>query len=241
MGNQAIRKIFKAIKSPKKAYNHLDKIEPLSLFTGKKLTHDDLVNFGDNFLTNGTALIIHSEIDCSQLFNEFEELPDHYMEYDKYLTELKQIPDNKYKQVVAMGVLEHLSDPFEFIKQCHRILEDNGRLYISASSVFSIHNGPQNYYHVTHYGMKKMLENQDWEDIEIRGSCPPFKTIGILLQRILLQCHTKFYIRPFIALLAYIIPFFDRFITTQYNHASFEMGSEIDSMMPSNIQLVAQK
>ena len=89
--------------------------------------------------------------------------------------------------------------------------------------------------------MKELVSKQPWENYKIKGSCGPFKTIGILLERILLQTETVFFIRPFIALLSKIIHFLDIFILKQYADRSFKEEKLIDTMMPSNIQLIAKK
>jgi SAM-dependent methyltransferase len=140
-----------------------------------------------------------------------------------------------------MGVLEHVTDPAKLLAECHRVLAPGGELYVSASFAFSVHNGPENYYHFTHYGMAELLDTEQWSEVDIRGSCSPFKTIGILLQRILLQTRTTMLIRPLVALFAYTIAYLDRFIETQYDHVDMSQGTEIDSMLPSNIQVIARK
>ena len=76
----------------------------------------------------------------------------------------------------------------------------------------------------------------------IRGSSQPFETIGILLQRILIQCDIFPVIRPFIELLAVIIPVLDKFIVFQFDTNQKKTKNRlIDSMMPSNIQAAAIK
>lgn len=235
------RDVIRLIRSPRWTIDRLHEIDPIYHFTGRKITHDDLTRFGDEFAVSESALIVHSEIDCSQFLEDYTALPDHYMAYDRYLEELQDIPDERYDQVIAMGVFEHVTDPSRLLKDCHRVLKPGGHLYVSASFAFSVHNGPQNYFHVSPYGMEHLLEDQDWTSVDIRGSCGPFKTVGILLQRILLQCRTRPIIRPLVALLAYAIPILDRFVITQYDHVDFSRGTTIDSMLPSNIQMIAEK
>lgn len=123
-----------------------------------------------------------------------------HFEYDceAYYPILAGIPDASYPAVVATGLLEHMPDPARLIRECHRILEPGGTLYLSASAVFSVHRGPDDYFHVTPYGMKVLLDTCSWQHCDIQGSCQPFKTAAILLQRILLQSETNALIRPLV-------------------------------------------
>ena len=120
-------------------------------------------------------------------------------------------------------------------------MKKGGKVFISASSVFPVHRGPDDYFHVTQFGMKELIKKQPWESHQIKGSCGPFKTIGILLERTLLQTESVFFVRPFIILLSKVIHFLDIFVLKQYADTSFRKDKLIDTMMPSNIQLIAKK
>ena len=114
-------------------------------------------------------------------------------------------------------------------------------MIISASSVFSIHEGPNDFFHFTHYSFLSLFKK--WNNYDfIRGSSSPFETIGILLNRILIQCDIFPPIRPFLELLSLIIPYLDKFIYQQHDCAGYKSASrKIDSMLPSNIQAVFYK
>ena len=69
-----------------------------------------------------------------------------------------------------------------------------------------------------------------------------FETIGILLQRILLQCDIFPPLRPLIELLCLVIPLFDKAVSDQFDSTwQYTDDHKIDSMMPSNVQVVAIK
>jgi SAM-dependent methyltransferase len=207
----------------------------------RKLSRNDLRSFGRKFATTEKALIVYIEFPYKDLLPNANHLPHLENDCERYYAILDEIKSESYSTLVATGLLEHLKDPERFLKECHRILKPGGKAYISASSVFSIHRGPDDYFHVTPFGMQEWLRSQPWSEVDIRGSCGPFKTIGILLQRILLQCETRAFIRPFVKMLAFQIPKLDRFVLNQYCDRSFSVDSKIDSMMPSNIQLIATK
>ncbi len=158
-----------------------------------------------------------------------------------YYEELNEIASESYEVIVCTGLLEHVPDPQRLVDEMHRILKPGGKLVISASAIFSFHEGPNNFFHFTPFGFKVLFK--DWLAFEtLRGSSMPFETIGILLQRILMQSYISPPIRPVVEVLAVCIPFFDRFVGPQYDSAwEKDRGHEIDSMLPSNIQAVVIK
>lgn len=210
-------------------------------FSKKKLSYNDLRKFGKEFATNEKTLIIFIEFPYEDLLPNVKVLPNLEHNPEEYFILLKDIPSDSYSRIVATGLLEHVSDPAKLLSECHRILKKSGKAFISASSVFCVHQSPEDYFHVTHFGMEELVKKQPWESYQIKGSCGPFKTIGILLERILLQTETVFIIRPFVALLSKMIHFLDIFILKQYGDRSFKEEKLIDTMMPSNIQLIAKK
>ena len=163
------------------------------------------------------------------------------MHVDLHYNDIKKINDESFEIILCTGLLEHIPDPQRLVDEFRRILKPEGELIISASAVFSFHEGPDNFFHFTPYGFKILFKN--WSRIKmLRGSSQPFETIGILLQRILIQCDTFPLFRPIIEILALIIPFFDKGVMAQYRRAGPRNKEDyIDSMMPSNIQAVVVK
>jgi SAM-dependent methyltransferase len=206
-----------------------------------KLSYNDLRAFGKKFATTEKALIVYIEFPYNDLLPNADILPHYENDCERYYSLLSNIKNNSYSSVIATGLFEHLKNPERLLRECYRILTPGGKVYISASCTFSIHRGPDDYFHVTHFGMRELLSSQNWSHVDIKPSCGPFKTIGILLQRILLQCETWYIIRPFIELMAYTIPILDRLVIRQYCDRGYLEKDEINSMMPSNIQLIATK
>jgi SAM-dependent methyltransferase len=210
-------------------------------FNTRKLSYTDLRAFGRKFATEDRALIVYIEFPYKDLLPNADVLPHYQNDCVRYFPLLAQIPDESYSTIVATGLLEHIKEQQKLLEECHRILTPGGRLYLSASAVFSIHRGPEDFFHVTHFGMRELLKSREWAELDIRGSCGPFKSSGMMLQRILLQCETSFWIRPFVEALAHFLPKLDRFVINQYSDRSSAEEKKIDSMMPSNIQLIATK
>jgi len=49
--------------------------------------------------------------------------------------EALNFPDSSFDTVIATAVIEHLFDPYFFVRECHRILTSNGTLIIEAPNV----------------------------------------------------------------------------------------------------------
>jgi len=215
--------------------------------TQKKLSTKNLDRLCREYATDEQTLVIHSEdVDYKPYFpNAFavtkrlDEPAD--MHVDLYYRNLSQIDSASYPVIICTGLLEHIPDPERIIADMHRILKPGGRLIISASAVFSFHECPDNFFHFTPYGFKLLFK--DWSRFEmLRGASQPFETIGILIQRIHLQCDIFPPVRPFIELLFHTIRFLDVFIVRQYNTRQFQDERSLtDSMLPSNIQAVVIK
>jgi SAM-dependent methyltransferase len=160
---------------------------------------------------------------------------------DLYYRELDRIPAESYSLLLCTGLLEHVPDPQRLIDEFHRILRPGGRAIVSASAAFSFHECPDNFFHFTPFSFRLLFER--WSRFELlRGSSQPFETIGILLQRILIQCEIAPPVRPLVGMLARGMRRLDRFVAAQYCTVQHSRESaRIDSMLPSNIQAVVVK
>ena len=211
------------------------------IFYKRKISYYDLRAFARKVKPQGKTLIIYIEFKYDDIIFDYDILPHWEYETDRYYQALEEIPDNSYESIICTGLLEHVTDPWRIVSECHRILKPKGKAYFSASAVFSVHRGPEDYYHLTQFGARHMFERLPWHHLDIRGSCGPFRTLGINGQRILLQCEVFFILRPFIEIMAWMLPLLDVFVMKQYQGRRFKKEHLIDTMMPSNIQIIATK
>lgn len=223
-----------------------NKLYRYKLFNGKLSTRN-LDRLCREFATTDMTLVIHSEdVEYKSHFpnaytvTKRKDVPAD-MHVDLHYRELSKIADESYDVVLCTGLLEHIPDPDRIIADMHRILKPGGRLVISASAVFSFHECPDNFFHFTPYGFRLLF--REWDHFEmLRGASQPFETIGILMQRILLQCEIFPLVRAPLELLAHSMRFFDIFVTRQYDTVQFSNeSSTTDSMLPSNIQACVVK
>jgi len=218
----------------------------LSRFTFRKIriSRPILNRFMRDHATTETTLVLHPEEGLEYFPNRVvvskrrSDEPD--LLVDEGFLDLAKVPPESHRMIVCSGLLEHIPDPQRFVDELYRILTPGGRLLVSCSCCFSIHSGPHDYFHYTPFGIEVLFRR--WRRFDVlRGSCGPFTTIGILLQRILFQCEIFPPLRPLIELLAHSFPWLDRLVTRQYTTFSRRPGSECDSMLPSNLQVVVVK
>lgn len=216
-------------------------------FAKRKLSTKNLERLCRDTRTTERTLVVHSEdVEHKQDFpnaytvTKRADVPAD-MHVDVYYRDLSKIPDGSYPVILCTGLLEHIPDPQRIIADFYRILKPGGKLIISASAVFSFHECPDNFFHFTPYGFKLLFK--DWKGFEmLRGASQPFETIGILIQRIHLQCDIFPLVRPFVELLAHMMRYLDIFVLRQYETRQFRDDRSLtDSMMPSNIQAVVLK
>jgi SAM-dependent methyltransferase len=216
-------------------------------FRKRKLSTRNLERLCREFSTDEPTLVVHSEdVDYKPYF------PNGYavtkraavpadMHVDVYYREIAKIDSDSYPVILCTGLLEHIPDPERLLAEFRRILKPGGRLIIGASAVFSYHEAPDNFFHFTPYGFRQLFK--DWARIEmLRGASQPFETIGILMQRILMQSDINPFARPIIELMAHTMRMFDIFVIAQYNSVNPRDPSTItDSMLPSNVHAVVIK
>ena len=216
-------------------------------FIKRKPSTKNLVRFLKENKTNERTLVVHSEdVDYLEFFPNSYSVTKRKEIYADFHTDIfyrgiEEIQNNSFNCILCTGLLEHIPEPQILIDNFYRILKPKGKLIISASSVFSIHEGPNDYLHFTHYSFAELFKKWDSKQI-IRGSSKPFETLGILMNRILLQCDIFPPLRPIIEIISLIIPFLDRFIMRQFDCVGYKSEDRIiDSMLPSNIQAVFYK
>lgn len=213
-------------------------------FSREKISRPIIRSFVREHATTEPTLVLHPEEGLEDFPDRFvvskreQDSPD--LLVDSAFAGISHIPSGSYGMILCIGLLEHIPDPPRFVAELHRILRPGGRLVLTCSSCFSFHEGPHDYFHYTQSGARVLFK--EWSRFEVlRGNCGPFTTIGILLQRILLQCEIFPPLRPMIEVMVHLFPRLDRFVDRQYFARRMASDTEVDSMLPSNLQLVVVK
>jgi SAM-dependent methyltransferase len=211
-----------------------------------KYSTRNLIKLCEKNATDKLTLVVHSEdVDFKPYFSNTLSITKRKdihadIHCDLYYTELAKMDVETFDVILCTGLLEHVPDPQRLIDDLYNLLLPGGKLILSASAVFSVHEGPNNFFHFTKYGMQLLLKN--FSRVSIEGSCGPFENIGIQIQRILIQSKINPLIRPFLEIFALGFRYLDKMVQEQYDHVGiYTDDHKIDSMLPSNIQAIAYK
>lgn len=213
---------------------------PLSVWLVKKMTRSDLKRLFEENKSKKKTLIMHcSDAPFQHFFPNRIKVADNKEEEPDIIVDYYNLPfkDEEFEIVICTGLLEHVKEPYKLIQEMKRVLKKGGMLLLSASSAFSIHEAPNDYFHFTPYGLKYFL--RDWSNAEIKGSCNTMKTMGILFQRIAYQSKMFLPIKIIFFLIAKLIPFFQIFICQEYGDITKK--TKVDSVLSSNIHAKAIK
>ena len=77
------------------------------------------------------------------------------------------LPDESIDTAFSASVMEHLNNPWQFVKEVNRILKKDSYFIIQVPFQWWIHEAPYDFYRYTPYGLKYILENNGFKVIEI--------------------------------------------------------------------------
>ena len=81
----------------------------------------------------------------------------HKVEYPEYdVCDLHQIIDHTYDLVICDQVLEHVKQPFDAVKEMHRVCKPRGILVLTTVFMYPIHEFPKDYWRFTPDGLKQL-------------------------------------------------------------------------------------
>lgn len=93
----------------------------------RKITHHDHKIFAESIELSGKTLIVFAEFEFEPGLEDFDMMPRHTDNSDKYLEYFKDYEDETYDTVVCNGLLEHMKDPGKLIENLHRVLKPGGK------------------------------------------------------------------------------------------------------------------
>ena len=215
--------------------------------TKSRLTRRRLDAFVSEEATDAPVLAVHShDIDLRRHFPNASHLSPRAAGRGRpalppYTDALRAEADASRETIVCTGLLEHVPSPADTVDELARILAPGGRLILSASAVFPFHGAPANYFHFTPQGLALLLDRH-FEIARMRGSTGPFATLGVLVQRILLQCDVFPPLRLVLELVQHVLPWLDALVVRQYD--AMDKRSPCDpaiGIMPATLMLVARR
>lgn len=80
-----------------------------------------------------------------------------FPEYD--ICNLHQVKDDTYDCIVCDQVLEHVENPFDAVKELHRVLKSGGILFLTTVFMYPIHEHPKDYWRFSPDGLENLCKN----------------------------------------------------------------------------------
>jgi len=77
--------------------------------------------------------------------------------------------DAEFDSVMATEVLEHCPTPDAFLREVSRVLKPQGTLFMTVPFLWPLHEIPYDMYRYTPWSLSNLLEDADFENIEVRA------------------------------------------------------------------------
>lgn len=100
------------------------------------------------------------------------------------------VEDSTFDCLIMFEVLDDLPDPTVELLEVKRILKPSGKLILTSSFIWEIHEEPHDYYRYTNYGIKNILE-KDFSITEISVLGDHITVIGQLVTMYFYQTLSK--------------------------------------------------
>lgn len=79
------------------------------------------------------------------------------------------IPDATFDSILCSDVMEHISDPFAFMRETARVLKPGGDLLLMVPFFYWLHETPHDYFRYTEFALRKMCADNQLEVIELKA------------------------------------------------------------------------
>lgn len=86
------------------------------------------------------------------------------------MADLEELPfrSGSFDVVLSTQVLEHVEHPATTLAEAARLLRDGGRLFLTAPMSHPEHQQPHDFFRYTSYGLRKLLTDAGFAEIEIK-------------------------------------------------------------------------
>ena len=89
--------------------------------------------------------------------------------------------DASFDSLVANEVFEHVFNPDRFLNEAHRVLKQDGTIFLTMPFVWDEHEQPYDFARYSSFGIRALLERHDFEILEQRKSTDDIRVIFQLL------------------------------------------------------------
>lgn len=89
--------------------------------------------------------------------------------------------NNSIDCVLSTQVLEHVSEPEQYLKEISRVLRPGGRLILSCPGSYMLHEEPHDYYRYTIYGLDYLLKKCNLKPLRVDTVGGAWRLMGQIL------------------------------------------------------------
>lgn len=90
-------------------------------------------------------------------------------------------PDSSFDSVLSTSVLEHLEEPELALRECYRLLKQDGVAIYSVPFIWHLHEQPRDFYRFSKYGIYYLFSKVGFEVVEINALSGFWGTFGQML------------------------------------------------------------
>lgn len=115
------------------------------------------------------------------------------------------LPDNQFDCVFCTGVLEHIRDPWQVIREIHRVLKPGGVIHLDAPFMQAFHLDPVDYWRFTLDGLRQLCRGfkESESGVQVGPSC----AVYWILREYMDSCLTnnRYLARLLLVMTAYLL------------------------------------
>ena len=89
--------------------------------------------------------------------------------------------NGEFDSAICTAVLEHLEEPEQALRECHRVLKQGGAAIYSVPFIWHLHEEPRDFYRFSKYGLKYLFRKAGFEIVEIKALSGFWVTFGQLM------------------------------------------------------------
>ncbi len=94
---------------------------------------------------------------------------------------LKQIKSGSFDYILCTQVLEHLKKPDYAFKEFYRILNKQGKVFLTTNFIYQIHMQPNDYWRFTKYGLEYLGRKNGFKILHLKPQGGIFQVISYLI------------------------------------------------------------
>ncbi len=115
------------------------------------------------------------------------------------------LPDNHFDAVFCTGVLEHIRDPWQVVREIHRVLKPGGIIHLDAPFMQAFHLDPVDYWRFTIDGLRQLCHG--FTEIDSGVQVGPSCGVYWILREYLDSCFTnnRYLARMLLIITAYLL------------------------------------